>query len=97
MKKYILCALLLAGVAVICFNLYASVLIKYDNKDNINYTISPVCQGGLRPVKLLPETTDSIGFVGAAPCSITLENTVELYGGETIEINDGVITVMKGM
>lgn len=82
-----LAALLLAGQAL------AAVTVRYYNKDSKEHVAEAICSGSKKEVKFGSSRTASVTIQGSGPCKVTLGNTVELKGGENIEIKDGKITV----
>ncbi len=82
-----LATLMLAGQAM------AYVTVRYYNKDSKAHVAEAVCSGSKKEVKFGSSRTASVTIQGSGPCTVTLGNTVELKGGENIEIKDGKITI----
>lgn len=87
-------ALAFAAVAFTASTAYAAVTVRYYNKDSQSHTFQAVCSGAKHELKVSGSTTGSSTIQGSAPCKVThAGGTVELKGGENIEIKDGKITV----
>lgn len=83
------------GLATLMFaaQATAAVTVRYYNKDSKAHVASAVCSGSKKTVEFGSSRTASVTIQGSGPCKVTLGNTVELKGGENIEIKDGKITV----
>ena len=91
MKKLALAFALVVGTASVA---YAGVTVRYYNKDSQKHSFDAVCSGSKYTLEVSGSTTGSSTIQGSAPCKVThAGGTVELKGGENIEIKDGKITV----
>jgi hypothetical protein len=93
MKKSILLGTLFVMGVIFIMNAYAGVTVRYYNKDSKDYTAKAVCHGSSYSVRFGSSRTASVTIQGSSPCKVSLKNTVELKGGENIEIKDGYIKV----
>ena len=85
MKRLMLAAVLVSSSA------FASMTLRYENKDSKAYAAEAVCSGSKQdPVKFSASTTSSVSIQGSAPCKVSL-------GGETITFDgDANITIKDG-
>ena len=85
MKNLILAAVLVSSSA------FASMTIRYENKDSKAYEASAVCSGSSQdPVKFSSSTTSSVSIQGSTPCKVTLNGTTITFDGDAnVIIKDG--------
>ncbi len=88
MKTQILAAALVSTSA------FASLTLRYENKDSKAHEASAVCSGSKQdPVKFSSSTTSSVSIQGSAPCKVTLGGeTITFDGDANITIKDGKIS-----
>ena len=76
------------------FDAAAAVTVRYYNKDSRAHSFSAKCRGSSYTLSVNGSTTGSSTIQGGAPCAVShAGGTVELKGGENIEIKDGKILV----
>jgi len=82
---------LVAAVLLVPATAFASMTLRYENKDSKSYAAEAVCSGSKQdPVKFSASTTSSVSIQGSAPCKVTL-------GGQTTEFNgDAHVTIKDG-
>lgn len=90
MKKIVLSTILLAMFGV---NAFASIYIKYSNKDSEKHTMTVKMDGSTKSVTFNSSTTGatSIGGSGTKAIVQTKCGDVEITDGAKIEIKDGCI------
>jgi hypothetical protein len=88
MSRFALAALVLSSSA------FASMTLRYENKDSSSYAAAAVCSGSKQdPVKFDASTTGSVSIQGSSPCKVTLNgNTLTFTGDTNITIKDGKIS-----
>lgn len=86
-----------AGIALgalVVLDAAAAVTVRYYNKDSRAHTFSAKCRGSSYALAVNGSTTGSSTIQGGSPCAVShAGGTVELKGGENIEIKDGRISV----
>ena len=86
---------LVAAVAcsLVATTAFASMTIRYENKDSKTYNASAVCSGSKQdPVEFKSSTTSSVSIQGSTPCKVTLGGeTIEFTGDANVDIKDGKI------
>jgi hypothetical protein len=88
MKSFI-STLAAAGTLLVATSAFASMTIRYENKDSKSYAAEAVCSGSKQgPVEFKASTTSSVSIQGSTPCKVTL-------GGETKEFNGDVKIIIK--
>lgn len=89
MKQLMLAAALLTSASA-----FAAVTVRYHNGDSSKHTFDAVCSGSKSQLVTDSSTTGSATIQGSGPCKVShAGGTVELKGGEQIEIKDGKISV----
>lgn len=88
MKRLMLVAVLVSSSA------FASMTLRYENKDSKAYAAEAVCSGSKQdPVKFSASTTSSVSIQGSAPCKVSLGGeTITFDGDANITIKDGKIS-----
>ncbi|MBL8956769.1 MAG: hypothetical protein JNK82_38705 [Myxococcaceae bacterium] len=89
MKRLALAAAVLASSSA-----FASMTLRYENKDSKAYAAEAICSGSKQdPVKFSASTTSSVSIQGSSPCKVTLGGeTVTFTGDANITIKDGKIS-----
>jgi len=89
MKRLIVLAALVSSASA-----FAAVTVRYHNGDSSKHTFDAVCSGSKSQLVTDGNTTGSATIQGSGPCKVThAGGTVELKGGENIDIKDGKIAV----
>lgn len=88
MKRLMMAAVLVSSSA------FASMTLRYENKDSKAYAAEAVCSGSKQdPVKFSASTTSSVSIQGSAPCKVSLGGeTITFDGDANITIKDGKIS-----
>ena len=83
-----------ASFVLISQTAFASMTLRYENKDSKAYAAEAVCSGSKQdPVKFSASTTSSVSIQGSSPCKLTLGGTTyEFTGDAKIVIKDGKIS-----
>jgi hypothetical protein len=94
MKKSIL---IIATILFSCTSLFASVSIKYSNKDNSNYKFKVFIDGVEKEVEFRGNKTDAVLVEGKATvCTIvTSYGKFEIKANDKVEIKGGMIRKVK--
>lgn len=87
-------ASLALAIAFVGFDAAAAVTVRYYNKDSRAHSFAAKCRGSAYSLAVNGSTTGSSTIQGGSPCAVAhAGGTVELKGGENIEIKDGKISV----
>lgn len=83
------------AASLFALNAEAAVTVEYHNGDSQKHTFDAKCSGSSYKVEFSSSTTGATTIQGSAPCKVTdgTGKTVELKGGEKLEIKNGAIKV----
>lgn len=86
--------LLALAVLVVSSSAFASMTLRYENKDSKAYSAEAVCSGSKQdPVKFSASTTSSVSIQGSSPCKVTFNGeTITFTGDAHVTIKDGKLT-----
>ena len=86
--------LLTLAVLVVSSSAFASMTLRYENKDSKAYSAEAVCSGSKQdPVQFSASTTSSVSIQGSSPCKVTLNGeTITFTGDAHVTIKDGKLT-----
>ena len=74
---------------------FASVYVKYYNKDSTKHVFDATCSGSKYKVEFNASTTGAATIQGSSPCVVKhAGGEITLKGDEKIEIKDGVIKIV---
>jgi hypothetical protein len=83
------------AVALVSVPAFASMTLRYENKDSKAYAAEAICSGSKQdPVKFSSSTTSSVSIQGSSPCKVTLNGQTTTFTGDAnITIKDGKISL----
>jgi hypothetical protein len=88
MKKLV-ATLAACATTLVATAAFASMTIRYENKDSQTYKAEAICSGSKQdPVEFKASTTSSVTIQGSTPCKVTL-------GGQTHEFKSDVKVIIK--
>lgn len=72
----------------------AAVTVRYHNGDSQKHVFEAVCSGSKSKLETSGNTTGSATIQGSGPCKVShAGGTIELRGGEQLEIKNGKISI----